>query len=319
MTTHEQPRSGAVLAGGGDGTGSIVRQGSAAGAWGQPRPILGLRGPARSCSRRWRWPTRSPSAATSRACCTASGSTRRCSARTCAAAGVRSPGCTAPPTPAAARRVREDGVLRRRPARRRRHGRLVAHLGRVLDPAAQPSRLDPGAVHAAAGPAGRIRQPGDAALLDSREPWALACATNPRRLRRVAPAVLDVRDLDALPAGLLDRLTPLLRAVTPPLCLPVAPGRRRRDLSGQRDGVRRTPLPPDRHRAAPPEQRRRPAPRDRRRLHRARHRPGRPAPLSVRRIRTRVVADFATTRRETDHSTSVVAAQVDDEREGSVR
>ena len=51
-----------------------------------------------------------------------------------------------------------------------------------------------------------------------------ACATNPRRLRRVAPAVLDVRDLDTLPAGLLARLTPLLRAVTPPLCLPVAPG-----------------------------------------------------------------------------------------------
>jgi hypothetical protein len=62
------------------------------------------------------------------------------------------------------------------------------------------------------------------ALLDSREPWALACATNPRRLRRVASAVLDVRDLDALPAGLLARLTPMLRAVTPPLCLPVAPG-----------------------------------------------------------------------------------------------
>ena len=62
------------------------------------------------------------------------------------------------------------------------------------------------------------------ALLDSPQPWALACATNPRRVRRVASAVLDVRDLDTLPAGLLTRLTPLLRPVTPPLCLPVAPG-----------------------------------------------------------------------------------------------
>ena len=63
-----------------------------------------------------------------------------------------------------------------------------------------------------------------AALLPSREPWALACATNPRRLRRAAPAVLDIRDLSTLPDGLLKELAPLLRAITPPLCLPVGPG-----------------------------------------------------------------------------------------------
>lgn len=62
------------------------------------------------------------------------------------------------------------------------------------------------------------------ALLHSPEPWALACTTDLRRLRRVAPVVLDIRDLDALPAELLDRLLPMLRPVTPPLCLPVAPG-----------------------------------------------------------------------------------------------
>lgn len=63
-----------------------------------------------------------------------------------------------------------------------------------------------------------------AALLDSAEPWLLACTTDLRRLRRSGSAVLYVPGASALPAGLLDLLRPLLRAVTPPLCLPLAPG-----------------------------------------------------------------------------------------------
>lgn len=61
-------------------------------------------------------------------------------------------------------------------------------------------------------------------LLRSSASWSLGCATNPRRVRRYASAVLDVPGLDALPARLLDELTPTLRSVVPPLCLPVAPG-----------------------------------------------------------------------------------------------
>lgn len=63
-----------------------------------------------------------------------------------------------------------------------------------------------------------------AALLDAPEPWLLACTTDLRRLSRSGSAVLYVPDAATLPATLLDRLRPLLRPVTPPLCLPLAPG-----------------------------------------------------------------------------------------------
>ena len=63
-----------------------------------------------------------------------------------------------------------------------------------------------------------------AALLPWPHPWTLACATSPRRLRRSGAAVLDVADVDRLPAGLLDTLAPLLRPHVPPLCLPLAAG-----------------------------------------------------------------------------------------------
>jgi hypothetical protein len=58
----------------------------------------------------------------------------------------------------------------------------------------------------------------------STAPWTLACATHPRRVRRLAAAVLDVPMLDALPAPLLDDLAPLLLPVRPPLCQPIAAG-----------------------------------------------------------------------------------------------
>jgi hypothetical protein len=63
-----------------------------------------------------------------------------------------------------------------------------------------------------------------ARLLPTRIAWSLACATDPRRIARSGCAVLDLPNLDAVPAGLLTDLTPLVRPVTPPLCLPVAPG-----------------------------------------------------------------------------------------------
>ena len=63
-----------------------------------------------------------------------------------------------------------------------------------------------------------------AALLDGTASWSLACALDPRRVRRVGSAVLDVPSLDCLPDGLLDELAPTLRAAAPPLCEPVAPG-----------------------------------------------------------------------------------------------
>lgn len=61
-------------------------------------------------------------------------------------------------------------------------------------------------------------------LIDEREPWSLACATEPRRVARSGCAVLDLRDLDAVPGALLDDLAPLLRPVTAPLCLPLGAG-----------------------------------------------------------------------------------------------
>ncbi len=61
-------------------------------------------------------------------------------------------------------------------------------------------------------------------LLAEPVPWSLACTTDPRRLARAGSAVLDLPDLDAVPAGLLAELDPLLCHVIAPLCLPVAPG-----------------------------------------------------------------------------------------------
>jgi hypothetical protein len=54
--------------------------------------------------------------------------------------------------------------------------------------------------------------------------WSLGCALDPRRVARYGSAVLDLPSLAAIPAGLVAELTPLLRPVTPPLSLPVAPG-----------------------------------------------------------------------------------------------
>lgn len=61
-------------------------------------------------------------------------------------------------------------------------------------------------------------------LLPTRIPWSLACATDPWRIARSGCAVLDLPSLDAVPADLPTALEPLLRPVTPPLCLPVVPG-----------------------------------------------------------------------------------------------
>jgi hypothetical protein len=61
-------------------------------------------------------------------------------------------------------------------------------------------------------------------LLPSQTPWSLACATDPRRIARSGCAVLDLPGVEAAPAGLLSDLEPLLRPVTPPLALPIAPG-----------------------------------------------------------------------------------------------
>jgi hypothetical protein len=62
------------------------------------------------------------------------------------------------------------------------------------------------------------------ALLDSSEPWALACATKPRRVRRCAAVILDLPSAAAAPGALLAALEPLLRPELPPLCLPLATG-----------------------------------------------------------------------------------------------
>ena len=61
-------------------------------------------------------------------------------------------------------------------------------------------------------------------MLAERVAWSLSCALDLRRIARSGCAVLDLPSLDAVPAGLTAQLTPLLRPVTPPLCLPVAPG-----------------------------------------------------------------------------------------------
>ena len=55
-------------------------------------------------------------------------------------------------------------------------------------------------------------------------PYLLACATDPNRLARSAAVVLYVPRLSVLTPALVDAVTPLLRADTPPLCLPLGPG-----------------------------------------------------------------------------------------------
>jgi HopA1 effector protein family len=61
-------------------------------------------------------------------------------------------------------------------------------------------------------------------MLTARTPWSLACSTDPWRLARVGCALLDLPGLDAVPNDLLAELEPMLRPITPPLCLPLAPG-----------------------------------------------------------------------------------------------
>jgi hypothetical protein len=63
-----------------------------------------------------------------------------------------------------------------------------------------------------------------AALLELRVPWLLACSTDVRRARRAGAAVLTVPDLADVPADLLARVAPMLRAVSPALCRPIAAG-----------------------------------------------------------------------------------------------
>jgi hypothetical protein len=63
-----------------------------------------------------------------------------------------------------------------------------------------------------------------AALFDEPVPWLLACATDIRRLRRSGGAVLHLPDSSALTAEMIRAAAPHVRSVTPPLCLPVAPG-----------------------------------------------------------------------------------------------
>jgi hypothetical protein len=50
-------------------------------------------------------------------------------------------------------------------------------------------------------------------------PWLLACATDPRRLRRMAAAVLYLPNAQSMPEQLLADLRPTLTDATPPLCL----------------------------------------------------------------------------------------------------
>lgn len=63
-----------------------------------------------------------------------------------------------------------------------------------------------------------------AELLGAPIPWLLACTTDARRLRQAASAMLYVPDAALLAPELTERLRPLLRPASPPLCLPLAPG-----------------------------------------------------------------------------------------------
>lgn len=60
-------------------------------------------------------------------------------------------------------------------------------------------------------------------LRAERAPWLLACATDPRRLRRTAGAVLYLPD-GRMPAGLIEAVHPMLTDETPPLCLRLGAG-----------------------------------------------------------------------------------------------
>lgn len=62
------------------------------------------------------------------------------------------------------------------------------------------------------------------ALHDVEVPWALACATSPRRVRRTGAVVLDLPSEAALPPELVPALAPVLLPHCPPLCLPVGRG-----------------------------------------------------------------------------------------------
>jgi hypothetical protein len=55
-------------------------------------------------------------------------------------------------------------------------------------------------------------------LRGEQAPWLLACATDPRRVRRSAAAVLYLPD-GVVPAGLVEAVQPMLADDTPPLCL----------------------------------------------------------------------------------------------------
>lgn len=55
-------------------------------------------------------------------------------------------------------------------------------------------------------------------------PYLLACPTDPVQLRRSGSVVLYVARASVVDAAFVAELAPALRADTPPLCLPIAPG-----------------------------------------------------------------------------------------------
>jgi hypothetical protein len=61
-------------------------------------------------------------------------------------------------------------------------------------------------------------------LLDLDEPWLLACPTLPTRLRHSGSAVIYLPSEGDAAGRLVDALSCYMRADTPPLCLPLAPG-----------------------------------------------------------------------------------------------
>jgi hypothetical protein len=224
MTPQDQPRSGAAHAGGLGGAGSIVHQGSAARLAGDAAADL--------------WPSWArPQLLRAVQLAAASGERGRVESLLYrewfnpAVAGVdlfrfRRPlaGMYRAAHAGTARRVRVNGMLLVD-----RHDVVGADgWWRTWGEHWTPPRSRPGSIRVLLTPRpdklAALVATVTEAMLDSTEPWALACTTDLRRLRRVAPAVLDIRALDALPAQLRDRLPGMLRAITPPLCLPVAPG-----------------------------------------------------------------------------------------------